>query len=91
MRTPSWPASGFCREGKLSRPGRSFRTGEARSIPVSKRPSFKADKALRDAMDGGLKRSGNAGLAVEIDLGVLMKRGMVMFQFDFDPGGRDGR
>ena len=50
---------GFGTFGARNRPtrtGRNPRTGEATSISASKSPSFKAGKALRDAVNAGETR-----------------------------------
>ena len=43
----------FATRSRSARTGRNPRTGERVSIPASKAPSFKAGKALRDAVNGG--------------------------------------
>ena len=43
----------FAVKSRPARAGRNPRTGEAVSIPASTVPSFKAAKALRDAVNGG--------------------------------------
>ena len=45
----------FETKSRSARTGRNPRTGESVSIPASKAPSFKAAKALRDAVNGGRK------------------------------------
>ena len=45
----------FATRSRSARTGRNPRTGESVSIPASKAPSFKAGKALRDAVNGGWK------------------------------------
>ena len=43
----------FTARTRLARTGRNPRTGEAISISASKSPSFKAGKAISDAVNGG--------------------------------------
>lgn len=43
----------FAARSRAARTGRNPKTGEALSIPSSKTPSFKAGKALRDAVKDG--------------------------------------
>ena len=43
----------FTARTRPARTGRNPRTGEAISLSVSKSPSFKAGKAIRDAVNGG--------------------------------------
>ena len=43
----------FAARTRPARTGRNPRTGEAISISASKSPSFKAGKAIRDAVNGG--------------------------------------
>ena len=43
----------FAARNRLARTGRNPRTGEAISISASRTPSFKAGKALRDAVNTG--------------------------------------
>ena len=43
----------FATRSRAARSGRNPQTGEALSIPASKTPSFKAGKALRDAVKDG--------------------------------------
>ena len=45
----------FATGSRSARTGRNPRTEESMSIPASKVPSFKAGKALRDAVNGGRK------------------------------------
>ena len=43
----------FAARSRAARTGRNPQTGEVLSIPASKTPSFKAGKALRDAVNDG--------------------------------------
>ena len=43
----------FAARRRAARTGRNPQTGEVLSIPASKTPSFKAGKALRDAVNDG--------------------------------------
>ena len=43
----------FAAKSRAARTGRNPQTGEVLSIPASKTPSFKAGKALRDAVNDG--------------------------------------
>ena len=43
----------FAARNRAARTGRNPQTGEVLSIPASKTPSFKAGKALRDAVNDG--------------------------------------
>ena len=43
----------FAARSRAARTGRNPRTGEVLSIPASKTPSFKAGKALKDAVNDG--------------------------------------